>query len=780
MTRRLHWIALSLFAVLVFFLGRASVRPVVAPPTEGADVTAASIGGAEAADGEHVEHEEPSLWTCPMHPQIKLPEFGDCPICGMDLVPMGDGGDDDPRRLAMSAAAVELAQIRTVPAERRSLTRPVALSGQIDFDETRLHTIAARVAGRLDRLYVDYTGVQVQEGDHLVSLYSPELLTAQEELLAAAQRLEATAGEASEFLAESNQRAYQAAREKLLLWGLSAEQVDAIEARGSAEDHLTLHAPVRGVVLDRLLDPGAYVVEGTPIYRLAELDHLWLQLDAFEQDLTWLRYGQSVDVEVEAYPGEAFAGAISFLSPIVDPLTRTIRVRVSLDNHDGRLKPGMFARAVVHAEVGARGLAPDRSLAGKWISPMHPEIVKDGPGSCDVCGMDLVPAESLGLVADEAVAEELPLVVPRSAVLLTGKRAVVYVAVLGAERPTFEGREVVLGPRAGEHYVILEGLDEGERVVAQGAFRIDSAMQIQAKPSMMSLAGDQEGASDAEAKRYRDSLRPYWLAYLEAQQALADDAFPRAQAALITVRQALELAQPSSLPSARQTEALDAHRRIQRALEHAHHLEDLAALRSALEEVSLASLTLLRRFGNPLGEALHEAYCPMAFDDQGAAWVQAGEQIANPYFGDEMLRCGELRAAFEPKGQAPEHSLLPAYLAMQRALAADDLASALLALPALRDEMRELEVDPLGDLDASASLEVLRARFDLVSTRVLEWIDANGNAMPSTLHRVRCPMAFDGLGAEWLQEGEELANPYFGAAMLRCGEIQQRYEPREG
>ncbi|MAW60605.1 MAG: hypothetical protein CMJ94_07195 [Planctomycetes bacterium] len=773
MTRISRWIALGLLGVLAFFLGRASVtrQEPAAPAVEPVP---------PAQEGQLAQDEtEPEIWTCPMHPQIKLPEFGDCPICGMDLVLLGDSGDEDPRRLSMSPAAVELAQIQAVPAERRSLTRPVILSGRVDFDETRMHTIAARVPGRLDRLYVDATGVPVQEGDHLVSLYSPELLSAQEELIAARQRLSATSGEASAFLAESNQRAYQAAREKLLLWGLSEEQVDAIEERGSAEDHLTLFAPARGVVVKRFLDRGAYVQEGTPIYRLAELDHLWLQLDAFEQDLGWLRYGQAVEVEVEAYPGEPFLGAVSFLAPVVDPHTRTTRVRVSLENHAGRLKPGMFARAVVHATVGEHGLAPDRSLAGKWISPMHPEIVRDGPGVCDVCGMDLVPAESLGLVADADAESGLPLVVPRSAVLLTGKRAVVYVEVLGTERPTFEGREVVLGPRAGTHYVILDGLTEGERVVAQGAFRIDSAMQIQAKPSMMSMPGERQGLSEAEVRRYRSGLRPYWSAYLEAQQALAGDSFDRAQRALDAAKQALGQVDPSSLSPASRAEAEGMHRRIEGALEHLHHTEDLAALRVAFHEVSLASLSLLRRFGNPLGEQLHEAYCPMAFDDQGAPWVQREEEIANPYFGDEMLRCGELRASFP--GHAPSQGalLLEAYLAMQRALAADDLAAARLALPELSGEIQKLGIDPLSDLDDSSSLETLRERFDLVSARLIEWLEENGNPLSEPLSLVHCPMAFEDLGADWLQRGETVSNPYFGAEMLRCGTIQSTFDPTE-
>lgn len=767
MMRRSHWISLTLFAALVFLLGRASVSDAEAqnrPP----EVEALSEdAGASPAD--------PEVWTCPMHPQIKLPDFGDCPICGMDLVPLGDAGEQDPRRLAMSPAAVELAQIRTVPVERRSLTRPVILAGRVDFDETRMHTIAARVPGRLDRLYVDYTGVQVRKGDHLVWLYSPELLSAQEELLAAIDRLQKTSAGDSAFLAESNQRAIQAAREKLLLWGLSEAQVLDIEERGTAEDHLTLLAPVTGVVIERKLDPGAYVQEGTPIYRLAELDHLWLQLDAFEQDLSWLRFGQPVDVEVEAYPGEPFAGKISFLAPIIDSHTRTTRVRVSLDNPDGRLKPGMFARAVVQAQVGARGLAADRSLAGKWISPMHPEIVKDAPGSCDVCGMELVSAESLGLVAEPGHTEELPLVIPRGAALITGKRAVVYVAVSGTERPTFEGREVVLGPRAGEHYVVLEGLQEGERVVAQGAFRIDSAMQIQAKSSMMSIAGEQEEASEAEIKRYRQSLKAYWLAYLEAQVSLADDDFASAQSALHSARELLGQTDLSSLPLALKTEAEGSHSRIASALEHVHHLTHLDELRLAWEEVSLGSLSLLRRFGNPLGTDLHEAYCPMAFDDKGASWVQADSTIANPYFGAEMLRCGELREIFAAHGESEWVGLIRNYLSVQEALAADDLDAAMDALPHLSLAIQGLEIDPLSDLDRSSSIDLLRERFDLISSRLIEEVQRRGNPLPTPLHAVHCPMAFDDIGADWLQLGEAVANPYFGAEMLRCGAMQSTF-----
>jgi len=212
---------------------------------------------------------------------------------------------------------------------------------------------------------------------------------------------------------------------------------------------------------------------------------MWVVLDAYESDLQWLRYGQEVEFTTLAYPGEVFSGAISFISPMMRDGTRTVNVRVNVENPDRKLKPGMFVRAVVRSKIAAPGKVMDADLAGKWISPMHPEIVKDQPGQCDVCGMDLVPAESLGYVGVSPSTAEAPLVIPASAPLITGTRAVVYVEVPEADAPTYEGLEITLGPRAGDYYLVASGLKPGQRVVSRGAFKIDSALQIQAQPSMM-------------------------------------------------------------------------------------------------------------------------------------------------------------------------------------------------------------------------------------------------------------------------------------------------------
>ncbi|MBT3295451.1 MAG: HlyD family efflux transporter periplasmic adaptor subunit [Verrucomicrobia bacterium] len=438
--------------------------------------------------GASAETPESEVWTCSMHPQFKLPGPGKCPICFMDLIPLVVDADDDagPRELTVSENAALLMEIETAPVERRFVETEVRMVGKVTVDETRLSHITAWVPGRLERLFVDYTGISVTEGDHMVVLYSPELLSAQEELLQAIQAAEALKRSDVDVVRASADATVEAAREKLRLWGLTGEQIEAVEKRGKAEDRVTIYAPTGGVVVGMDAREGMYVKTGTRIYTIADLSQVWVNLEAYESDLAWLRYGQAVVFTAEAYPGETFKGQITFIHPVLDETTRTVKVRVNVSNEDGRLKPGMFVRAAASAKVATSGRVMDASLAGKWISPMHPEVIKDGPGACDVCGMDLVPAESLGFVGAEPTEEDKPLVIPATAPLLTGTRAVVYVALPDREKPTFEGREIVLGPRAGDDYMVKEGLAEGERVVTRGAFKIDAELQIRAKPSMMS------------------------------------------------------------------------------------------------------------------------------------------------------------------------------------------------------------------------------------------------------------------------------------------------------
>ena len=573
-----------------------------------------------------------TVWTCSMHPQIQQPSSGDCPICGMDLIPLINDSDADsgPRTLSMSESSRALADINTTRVERRLPVAEVRLVGKLDYDETRLRSLTARFPARIDQLFVNYTGVPVKAGEHLARIYSPALLIAQRELITAH-----AANPASTFT--------QIAREKLRLWDLLPAQIEALIANPADGEEFELLAPIGGIVITKNIKEGDYVKTGEPLFRIADLSELWLHLDAFASDLAWLRFGQEVSFEVEAYPGESFRGRIAFIAPEVDRRTRTTAIRVNVPNPDGRLKPGMFATGRVAVLLTGSGNVMVPELAGKWISPMHPEVIQDGPGQCTVCGMDLVPAAELGYA--EIDDQPPPLVVPASAVLRTGRRAVVYVALPDRDRPTYEGREIVLGPKAGQVYIVKSGLAEGDQVVTHGAFKIDSALQIVAQPSMMnpegggSAPGHNHGGSAATTTTPTEAtpsaaltLEPALAAkiiptYFALHAALAADNLPAAQLAL-TAMMAVT-GQQGPLPD------------LIHLLLGADDLDTLR--RPHFETISNALIVAVRADPTAFAGDIVLMDCPMVYDDRGAEWLQPDEALLNPYFGAMMLRCGTVR-----------------------------------------------------------------------------------------------------------------------------------------
>ena len=453
-----------------------------------------SLKNRSAASSQPSISESRTVWTCSMHPQIREEKPGKCRLCKMDLIPItsGDEGDESEhgdRMISFSPEAVKLMEIQTSLVERKEISHEVKLVGKIALDETRTKTITAWVPGRIDRLFVDFTGIQVSKGDHMVELYSPDLITAQAEFLQAIESIKTLDG-STELVSRSIRQTLEAAREKLRLLGLTEQQITDIEKASKPLDQLTVYAPIGGVVIDKKASEGMYVKTGTPIYTIADMSTLWVLLDVYESQLPWVQYGRDVEFTTESWPGETFKGRISFVSPILDDKTRTVKVRAVVENVTGKLKPNMLVHALVTVPVTEQGPQAVVSLAGKWICPMHGEIVEDTSGQCAICQMDLVPAKTLGHGVQTD--GQMPLVVPATAVLVTGRKlekGVVYVQVEGADKPTFIGREVTLGPRAGDYYVVLSGLMEAERVVTNGNFKIDSEMQIQAKPAMMTTGG---------------------------------------------------------------------------------------------------------------------------------------------------------------------------------------------------------------------------------------------------------------------------------------------------
>ncbi len=424
------WVAIPVAAALAFALGAGRLGSSNQESTEAAH---AHLNPTEATD---------TIWTCSMHPQIRQGEPGQCPICGMDLIPVdGEAStiDTDAATITLSERAKTLAKIRTVEAERLgsgSIAR--RLLGRVDYDETGLRTVTAWVGGRIDRLYVSTTGERVRRGQVIATLYSPEVYSAHQDLMQAKQQLERLQDGATESASRAAGAAFAAARDRLRLLGVPDGELAAMERASRPSEQVRIRTPFEGTVIERLATQGSYVETGTGLYRIADLSTVWVQLDAYESDLSTLTLGQSVSLKVNAIPGETFEGRVTFVDPVLDPSSRTARVRIEVENRERRLRPGMFVEASVRS-----------------ASP-------------------------------ESKGEPAPLVVPDTAPLFTGRRSLVYVEVPGAESPTYQAREVQLGPKAGAVYPVLNGLAEGERVVVHGAFAIDADLQIRGGPSMMS------------------------------------------------------------------------------------------------------------------------------------------------------------------------------------------------------------------------------------------------------------------------------------------------------
>jgi len=591
-------------------------------------------------------------WTCSMHPQIRQPKPGKCPICFMDLIPVASSGDDlGERQISFSPAAIKLMEIAMTPVERKFVTAEVRMVGKIDYDETQVKNITAWVPGRIDRLYVDFTGTTVSKGDHMVELYSPELISAQAELLQAVKAAGNVKTETSELVTRTTLATLDASREKLRLLGLTNEQIGKIESSGKTVTLITIYSPLGGIVIHKNATEGVYVETGTPIYTVADLSRLWVKLDAYESDLSWIRYGQKVEFATEAYPGESFEGTINFIDPVLNDMTRTVKLRINVDNKDGKLKPEMFVRAVVLSQVAAGGKVMVPEMAGKWICPMHPAVVKTEAGTCDVCGMNLVTTESLGYVVDTP--KEAPLVIPASAPLITGTRAVVYVRLPNKDKPTFEGREVTLGPRAGAYYLVKDGLTEGELVVTKGNFKIDSALQIEAKPSMMSAepaattterqpgSGQRQEGMDVPGA-FREQLWGVIETYLSLHEVLAADDKDGAVKAAQSAIQALSHVDMTLVSGKTHEVWMGRVAGMNKALGAITEGVQIEAARQAFELLSNELIAVVRQFGIPENRVLYRLHCPMAFNNKGADWLQTDRDARNPYFGASMLKCGEV------------------------------------------------------------------------------------------------------------------------------------------
>ena len=287
-------------------------------------------------------------------------------------------------------------------------------------------TIPAHIPGRIEELNVNFTGETVRKGQILANIYSPELINAQQDLLEALK------------MKDIQPAILEAARERLRQWKLTAGQISAIEKSGEITTKFPILSATSGIVMSRRINVGDYISRGTILFEIADLSKLWVLFDAYEQDLPFIRNGDKITYTLQAMPGKTFTGKVSFVDPFVDRASRVAKVRVEIPNTTGLLKPEMFASGLIEARL---------------------DQYRNN------------------------------LVIPRSAVLWTGKRSLVYVKIPDEEMPAFKMREVTLGPVLGNSYVIIDGLTDGEEIVTQGTFSVDAAAQLEGKPSMMNPSG---------------------------------------------------------------------------------------------------------------------------------------------------------------------------------------------------------------------------------------------------------------------------------------------------
>ncbi|GAA4298586.1 efflux RND transporter periplasmic adaptor subunit [Aestuariibaculum suncheonense] len=552
------------------------------------------FGGSSSQELEHNHESEASvstMWTCSMHPQIMQPEPGDCPICGMDLIPAEAGAEGlTADQFKLTENAVALANIQTtILGSAAAESNGILLSGKIAENESANAVQVSYVAGRLEHLNVSFTGEDVRKGQLLATVYSPELYAAQQELLTAAS------------LKESQPELYQAVRSKLKLWKLSDSQINQIESTGKVKENLPVYATVSGVVTQKMVNQGDYIKQGQPLLKIADLGTVWANFDVYENQISQFKKGQDIEVTAKAYPGKVFSGKVDFIDPVLNTNTRTVSLRVVLKNGNREFKPGMF----IQAEV-------------KGGKEQHREV----------------------------------LTVPTTAVMWTGERSVVYLKA-SKTSSVFEMREVTLGNRLGETYEVLDGLNSGDEIVTNGTFTVDAAAQLQGKKSMMNQPKEMIAESDQQetnrltvSKDFQEQLKFVYNQYIVLKDALVVGNSEKASEASQSIGKSLMKVDMKLLKEN------EAHMRWMTQLKtiESHTASILKSSkideqRQYFKGLSDALIAAIQSFG--INEKVFLEFCPMANDNNGAYWLSKEEKILNPYFGDAMLSCGEVKQIIE-------------------------------------------------------------------------------------------------------------------------------------
>tara|TARA_R110002051_G_scaffold87219_1_gene153387 strand:+ start:6001 stop:7860 length:1860 start_codon:yes stop_codon:yes gene_type:complete len=576
------------------------------------------------AEGEHNYVQDPvtQLWTCSMHPQIKMEEPGNCPICGMELIPM-ESSDDSSENIAaneivMNEEAYQLANIQTTIVEKASADKEIRLLGRVKPDERRLYSQVSHIPGRIERLYVNFTGEKVYTGQKIVRIYSPELISAQKELFEAIKSK------------DIYPQLYTASRNKLKLWKLSDKQIDAIEATGNVQEQIDILSDHTGYVMNRNVELGDYIKAGGNLFDIANLSSVWVMFEAYEADIPWIHINDKVSFNIQAISGKTFEGKITYVDPFVSSNTRVAKVRVEVNNPGNKLLPEMYASGIIKAKM--KGM-------------------------------------------------ENTIVIPKTAVLWTGKRAVVYVKVPHEKTISFVYREIELGQDMGQFYSVADGLEEGEVVATNGVFRIDASAQLLGQKSMMNPEGgkvntghnhggmkmdngeSEDGVDHSQmdmsnttmeaetdhtdmnqriitTDTFKGQLEEVFNAYIKLKDAFVSDDSGAVSTLTKTLLSAMKKVDMKQLTDHNaHNHWMTISKEITESATSISKISDIEKQRGHFKHLSAHLSKGVKLFG--VNQKVYEQFCPMADNNKGAYWLSLKEKIQNPYYGSKMLGCGD-------------------------------------------------------------------------------------------------------------------------------------------
>ena len=544
-------------------------------------------------------------WTCSMHPQILREAPGDCPICGMDLIPAETGADGLlADQFKLTANAMALANIQTsIVGSGKAEDNMIQLSGKIAENETMNAVQVSYFSGRIETLAIGFIGEEVFKGQLLATIYSPELYAAQQELITAVS------------LKDTQPALYKAVRTKLKLWKLSEDQINKIEMSGKIQENFPIYATVSGTVSEKLVAEGAAIQKGQPLFKIANLDTVWASFDLYENQINRFKKGQEITITTNTASNNFYKSKVDFIDPILNTSTRTVTLRAVLPNKGGMFKPGMFVEGQVKAK---------------------------NSGTLEV------------------------ITIPSSAILWTGKRSIVYLKPT-LNVPVFEMLEITLGAKNGATYEVLSGLKNGDEIVTNGTFTVDAAAQLQGKKSMMNKKGGtsmtgheghigmsgsvhkvakNKGGRLEVSKEFQQQLKEVLNEYIVLKDALVKEESNN----IISQSEKIEaLLSKVDMKLLENKEAqifwMSLEKQLRVVVSSILKTTAIKEQRNHFKQISASLIEALQVFG--VNEKVFIAFCPMADGDKGAYWISKEKKITNPYFGNAMLTCGEIKQVIE-------------------------------------------------------------------------------------------------------------------------------------